>query len=80
MLTLDHLLADSCSNPDVAFDPNVDYQEFVDSAEGWNRYVIELHCITYTISAKKVTDGHYDQENCSWIIPPHFDIRSVVKS
>jgi len=79
MITLDHLLADSCSNPDNAFDPNKSLEENK-NPEGWNRYVIELHCITYTISARKVTDGHYDQQNNQWIIPPHFEIRSVDKS
>jgi len=77
-LTLDHLLADSCSNPDVNWDPTKSVEENEEAADGWSIFTIELHCVTYTISAKKQIEGIMSP-NDEWLIPPHFEIRRVTK-
>lgn len=45
-LTIDFLLANSCSNP----------SEF----EGYNIYNIELHCVDVKVTAKRLENGKYD--------------------
>lgn len=79
MLTLDHLLADACSNPDVNWDVSLSLEENEKAADGWSTYRIELHCVAYTISAKKVEEGVMNQETEEWMTPPKYEIRSFTK-
>jgi len=72
MLTIDHLLAHSCSSLDVFDDEGL-------SSE-WNIYVIKLHCVEYRVIAKPVTEGVYDQKKEDWILPPKYKIRSYTKT
>lgn len=79
MFTIDHLLADSCSNPDIDWDVDKSYDENMANAEGWMHYDIGLHCVYYRISARKIEDGEMNQETGEWITPPKFEIRSAEK-
>lgn len=74
---LNYILANSCSNPDTSFDPTEELDEVYKRAAGWERYRIETHCLGFLVSAQKIKEGVYNQENQEWDIVPEYEIRSV---
>lgn len=68
MLTLDHLLADNCPNP--VTEPGLEPGDQPSYCE----YIIDLHCVRYTVYANRLTDGEWDRERMVWIEPPHYEV------
>jgi hypothetical protein len=75
-LSIDLLISHACGNPDREWDLDKTYEENMQSDGGWNIYRIELHCVAFKVSARKVDDGVFDQEKEVWITPPHYEVRS----
>ena len=75
-LSINRLLADSCSVPAVDFDPKKSYEEMLAETDGYSVYVIGLHCVEYSIVAKRITPGIYDEAAGDWQTLPDFHVKS----